>query len=51
VNRLGMGIMGVVDDGCNCFLMTDGGYEITQEAEKHITLENILRIIGEKDTF
>jgi hypothetical protein len=23
----------------------------TQEAEKHITLENILRIMGEKDTF
>jgi hypothetical protein len=29
VNRLGMGMIGVADDGCNCFVMNDGGYEIT----------------------
>jgi hypothetical protein len=34
VNRLGMGIMGAVDDGCDCFVMTDGGYEITDFESK-----------------
>jgi hypothetical protein len=24
-----MGMMGVADDGCDCFVMIDGGYEIT----------------------
>jgi hypothetical protein len=23
-----MGMMGVADDGCDCFVMIDGGYEI-----------------------
>jgi hypothetical protein len=28
-NKLGMGMIGVADDGCDCFVMTDGGYKIT----------------------
>jgi hypothetical protein len=28
-NKLGIGMIGVADDGCNCFVMTNGGYEIT----------------------
>ena len=27
-NRSGIGMMGMVDDGCNCIVMIDGGYEI-----------------------
>jgi hypothetical protein len=34
VNRLGMGMMGAVDDGCDCLVMTDGGYEITDFESK-----------------
>jgi hypothetical protein len=29
-----MGIIGAVDDGCDCFVMTDGGYEITNFESK-----------------
>jgi hypothetical protein len=29
-----MGIMGAVDDGCDCVVMTDGGYEITDFESK-----------------
>jgi hypothetical protein len=34
MNRLGMGVMGVVDDCCDCLVMTDGGYEITDFESK-----------------
>jgi hypothetical protein len=34
VNQFGMGIMGAVDDGCNCFVTIDGGYEITDFESK-----------------
>jgi hypothetical protein len=27
-SRSGMGMMGVADDGCDCFVMINGGYEI-----------------------
>jgi hypothetical protein len=28
-NRSGRGMMGVVDDGCTCFVTIDGGYEMS----------------------
>ena len=28
VNRLGMGVIGVVDDGCDSLVTINGGYEI-----------------------
>jgi hypothetical protein len=34
VNRLGMETTGVVDDGCDCIVMMDGGYEITDSESK-----------------
>jgi hypothetical protein len=34
VNSLGMGVIGAVDDGCDCFVMIDGGYEIVDFESK-----------------
>jgi hypothetical protein len=34
VNKSGMGMIDVVDVGCNCFVMIDGGYEIMDSESK-----------------
>ena len=34
VNRVGMGMIGAVDNGCNGFVTMDGGYEITDFESK-----------------
>jgi hypothetical protein len=50
VNRLGMGMTGMVDDSCDCFVMMDGGYEIMDSELKqsnNISMSAIIVIMND----
>jgi hypothetical protein len=52
VNRSGIGVMGVVDDGCDCFMTIDGGYEIVDFESKRsddISMSAIVVITNSND--
>jgi hypothetical protein len=47
-----MGMMGVVDDGCDCFVMIDGGYEIMDSESKrsdNISMSAIVVMMNDRD--
>jgi hypothetical protein len=50
--RSGIGVMGVVDDGCDCFMTIDGGYEIVDFESKRsddISMSTIVVIMNNND--
>jgi hypothetical protein len=47
-----MGMTCMVDDGCNCFMMMDGGYEITDSKLKwsdNILMSAIVVMMNDND--
>jgi hypothetical protein len=47
-----MGMTGMVDDGCDCFVMMDGGYEITDSESKRsddISMSAIVVMTNDRD--
>ena len=49
VSELGMGLIGVVDDGCDSLVMIDGGYEIMDLESKRSDEMSMLAIVVVRD--
>jgi hypothetical protein len=52
VNKSGMEMTDMVDDGCDCFVMMDGGYEIMDSESKqsdNISMSAIVVMMNDRN--